>query len=139
MRRLAPVAAAALACMPAPALAQDDDAGAHLSERWSDTAEQARMAGTLAALSEVVLSLPIAPLADALEESTGEPVPDIKPDTTLRSLAGPHADRISPGIERNVPRVMGAVAGIAESARAMMPALRGMAARLREAAPQRAR
>lgn len=129
--------ATTLLAAPAPLLAQDSEAAAaELADRLSDPAEQERMATTLATLSEVLLSMPIAPLAEAIEEATGDEIPAVEPGTTLRSLAGPKADRIAPEIERNVPRVMGSMAGMAEGFRAMMPALRDMAERMQRALPK---
>lgn len=135
------LAAAAFVAVPAPALAQEgeaEQAAADLAERLSDPAEQERMAVTLATLSEIVLSMPIAPLAEAIENATGDDIPEVRPDATLRSLAGPRADRIAPEIERTVPRAMSAMAGMADGLRAIAPALREMADRMRSALPERA-
>lgn len=132
--------AAAAAMAPLPASAQDIDryantdtaiAAGELADRLSDPIEQERLADTLAVMSEILLDLPIAPLARAMEDATGGPIGDVDPDTTLRSLAGPDADRVPGELERHVPQAMDAMAGVADSVAVMSPMLREMAERMR--------
>lgn len=136
VRFLTLLGALAAAGMPAPVLAQDGDASLErMQERLSDPAQQQQIASTLGALSEILLSMPIAPMIEAVEEATGEELAPVGPDTTLRSLAGPRADTLSRDIEQHVPRAMEAMAGMTRGMQAMLPALREMADRMRAAIP----
>ena len=150
MRALTLSLAALAVAMPLPALAQDypadtyDDAPladaepglAELSARLSDPVEQQRMARTLQTLSELVMALPVAPLAEAAAEMAGEDPRAIDPDLTVRDVA-PGAEALQDDLDREVPRAMGALAGVMGGLEAMLPALRDMADRLEEAYPAR--
>ena len=148
MRKLTvAIAAAAVFAAPVPALAQienvdPDDGFAQappatdaLVEKLADPAMQEQMATTVAVLSEVLLDLPLAPLADALAQAGVEGADRIPNDTTLRKLA-PEADRVPAEIAENLPKMMGAMASMAKGMEAMMPALEDMAARMKDALPE---
>lgn len=138
-----PAAAAALV-LPAPAFAQDayDDAPeaaaplTDLGERMKDPERQREMALMLQAMTEVLLDMPIAPLAQAAADMAGEQADDIDPDLTLRHMA-PDAGRVGEEVARTVPRAMQAAGAMAEGFAAMTPMLREMAERMREAIPPR--
>ena len=129
---------------PAPLLAQDADlpapevqeeAATDLAEKFSDPEYQRETAMLMRTLSEVLLDLPLGPLVEAAGEMSGEEMPEVYRDTTLRSMA-PEAGRIPEEIERNLPRAMEAMGTMAEALEEMRPALEEMAARLQESLPQ---
>ena len=122
---LSALAASAVAA-PAPLVAQDEaEAEAPLAleepgedfsgmaERFKDPEQQRQMALMLRTMSEVLLDMPLAPLMEALNdvgsEMTGKDAPEVDPDATLRSMA--------------------------EAMEKMMPALKDMAERMKDAAP----
>lgn len=141
MRKLVfPVMLGALV-LPAPAIAQDyaPEASAPLAdlgEQMRDPARQREMALMLQAMTEVLLDMPIAPLAQAAADMAGERAEDIDPDVTLRQMA-PDADRVGEDIARAVPHAMQAAGSMAEGFAAMAPMLRDMADRMREVMPPR--
>lgn len=147
MRMSASILAAFAMSAPLPALAQietvDPDLAAteasreqaQLVDRLGDPDFRQELAATIATLSEVVLDLPLAPLADAMADAGVEAADDIPDDATLRRLA-PGTDRIPEELEENLPRAMEAMASMAKGIEAMMPALRDMAARMKEALPR---
>ncbi len=122
---------------PLPALAQDntEQAAARTAETLRDPVLQERMAGGLAAASEALLDVPLAPLARAVAEAAGEDPREVDPDMTLRQVS-PEASDVPAEIRDKLPRVMGSMAGMAGGIAAMMPALREMAARMRDAVEQ---
>ncbi|MBX7481978.1 hypothetical protein [Qipengyuania qiaonensis] len=141
MRKLVfPVMLGAL-LLPAPAFAQDyaPEASAPLAdlgEQMRDPARQREMALMLQAMTEVLLDMPVAPLAQAAADMAGETAQDIDPELTLRQIA-PDAGRVSEEVARNVPRAMQAAGSMAEGVAAMAPMLRDMADRMRAAMPPR--
>ncbi|MBL4718467.1 MAG: hypothetical protein JKZ02_08535 [Erythrobacter sp.] len=138
MRNFILPAALAVCTLPVPALAQDAPAAplADLGEQMRDPAYQRDMALMLQAMTEVLLDMPIAPLAQAAAEMAGEKTRDIDPDLTLRR-AVPQADRVGDEVARTVPRAMQAAGTMAEGLAAMAPLLRDMAGRMRGAIPPR--
>ena len=128
----APVAAA-LIC--APALARETEAG-DVARKLSDPANQIAATAVLAAMSEALLDLRVGPFMKALDSAgAGGDLADVPPDATVRDLAGKDAGRLTDGIARNTPRVMGAMAGMAQDLDAMLPQLRAMAERMRRSLP----
>ncbi|MFW2351340.1 hypothetical protein [Qipengyuania sp.] len=141
MRSFVLPAALAAFAVPVPALAQDAAQAApaplaELADQMRDPAYQREMALMLQAMTEVLLDMPIAPLAQAAADMAGEKADEIDPDTTLRSMA-PDAGRVSDEVARNVPRAMQAAGSMAEGMAAMTPMLREMARRMRDAMPPR--
>ena len=148
MRRLIFSALVATAvAVPAPLLAQDDPGAIDsleleetqadfsvMAERFRDPEQQRQMALMLRTMSEVLLDLPLAPLMEAVGEVAGEDAPHVDPDATLRTLS-PQADRVPEEIEKNLPRALDAMGSMANAMEAMMPALRDMAERMKNAAP----
>lgn len=151
MRQISLAFAAAALAAPLPALAQiesvDPDesyavagtaetgpATDRLVEKLSDPVVQEQLATTVSVLSEVLLDLPLAPLADALAEAGVESADRIPNDTTLRKLA-PQADRVPGEIADKLPQMMGAMASMAKGMEAMMPALKDMATQMKKALP----
>ncbi|WP_370031752.1 hypothetical protein [Qipengyuania mesophila] len=141
MRSIVLPAALAAFAVPVPALAQDAPQAApaplaELADQMRDPARQREMALMLQAMTEVLLDMPIAPLAQAAADMAGEKADEIDPDTTLRSMA-PEAGRVSEEVARTVPRAMQAAGSMAEGMAAMTPMLREMAKRMRDAMPPR--
>ena len=137
MKRFGLLVGATLFAAPLPAAAQD----VPLAERGAlsdiettlvDPAKQEEIAATLRVLGEVLLDMPLAPLADAVEQMTGETMADVTPNTTLRSIA-PEASRVPEELERQTPRAMEAMGALTGALETMLPALRDMADRLEEA------
>lgn len=132
---LVAVAAVLVAATPATLSAQEavpDERATELVERLEDPAEQQRVAGMLGAMGEVLLSLPIGPMMEAMAKATGDPDPDVDPSTTVRDLAGPEAEDLPEEIADKVPQMMGMMAGMVEGLDAMRPMLEAMAETMRE-------
>ncbi len=121
---------------PVPAFAQDtrdtEEAAARIEQTLRDPAMQEAMAEGMAAASEALLDVPLAPLARAAAEVAGEDPEHVDPDMTLRDVS-PEAADVPGQVRDKLPRMMGAMAGMAGGVGAMMPALREMALRMREA------
>ena len=132
---LAAVSSALILSSPAALAAQEaeaaDGAMDTLAEKLSDPAEQERMAGMVEAMSHVLLSLPVAPLMEAMAEATGEEPAAVDPDATLGELAGPGAERVPEEIADKLPQMMGMMAGMARSFEALKPMLETMAEAVR--------
>ena len=117
------------------AQATDREGLSDLGEQMRDPAYQRDMALMLQAMTEVLLDMPVAPLAQAAAEIADKEARDIDPDLTLRRMV-PQADRAGEEVARVVPRAMQAAGSMAEGLAAMTPLLRNMAARMRAIAPQ---
>ncbi|MGX7951518.1 hypothetical protein ACWPM1_03025 [Tsuneonella sp. HG249] len=135
MRNLTAAAAVVVLAAPLPALAQAADteqATAEIERTLGDPATQEAMAEGMAAASEALLDVPLAPLARAVAQAAGEDPDEVDPDMTLRKVS-PEAEDVPGKVRESLPRMMGAMAGMAGGVGAMMPALREMAERMREA------
>jgi hypothetical protein len=133
-RSIVPAALAALAA-PLPAAAQTSDAEeatAEIERTLGDPATQAAVAEGMAAASEALLDVPLAPLARAVKQAAGDDPDEVDPDMTLRRVS-PEAEDLPHKVRESLPQVMGAMAGMAGGLGAMMPAMREMAERMREA------
>jgi hypothetical protein len=134
MRRL--ILAAALLPLAAPAAAQDVEGDLDAMARtMGDPARQEALARALGAMSEVLLDFPLAPILGPLAEATGEDPRSVDPDATLRKVS-PGASEVPRQIERQLPRAMGAMAGMSGAFAVMIPQLREMADRVRDALPE---
>ncbi|MHA6332091.1 hypothetical protein ACXYL9_00280 [Qipengyuania sp. CAU 1752] len=136
MRTILAFGAALSLAVPTPALAQiapesDAELGA-MVETLRDPVVQVQASEMLAAMSQVLLNLKVAPLAEAMAEIAGEPIDDIDPDQTVRDLA-PEAEYLPQDIHREVPQAMDRLAGMSGALAAMLPALRDMAAQMETA------
>lgn len=136
MRKLFIATIAAGTMLAAPAFAQDsgiDDQVetdlAPMAERLGDPETQQRLSETIGVLGEMLLDLPLAPLAQAVAQAAGEDADTVDPDMTLRKVA-PETSDIPRELATNVPRTMDALAGMLDGFQAMLPALRDMADRL---------
>lgn len=137
MRRL--ILALPLFALATPVLAQDDmsDTGAdldHLARTMGDPARQQAMARAVGTMTEVLLDIPLAPIIGPIAEAAGEDPRDVDPDATLRKMS-PGAGDVSRQIESELPRAMGAMASMSGAFAAMIPQLREVAERMRDALP----
>jgi hypothetical protein len=120
---------------PLSAHAQDretEDAAADIEHTLGDPAMQDAVADGMAAASQAMLDVPLAPLARAVAAAAGEDPRAIDPGMTMRSVS-PSAADVPNRVREAAPRMMGAMAGMAGGFAAMMPALREMAERMRDA------
>jgi hypothetical protein len=135
MRTLTRITALVALAAPLPALAQVSDAEvatAEVEATLKDPVAQAAIAEGMAAASEALLDIPLAPLAKAVAEASGEDPDYVDPDMTLRSVS-PEAQDAPDRVRESLPRVMGAMGSMAGGMGAMIPALREMADRMRAA------
>lgn len=126
-----PLAAPALAAAEAP---PTDPALGRMTEALGDPARQQAMARAMGAMAEVLLDLPLAPIIAPLAEAAGEDPRRIDPDATLRKMS-PGANDVPRQIERQLPRAMGAMAGMSSAFADLLPQLREAAERMRDALP----
>ncbi|MBU0669402.1 MAG: hypothetical protein KKG32_04945 [Alphaproteobacteria bacterium] len=130
------------ALLAAPALAQEVDPAPaaetetldRMAQSLSDPVRQAQLAATLAALTEIALDIPLAPIVEPLAEAAGEPAGQVDPDLTLRRMA-PRSDDLARTIQERLPQAMDRMAGLSGGLAALVPALRGMADQLETALP----
>lgn len=115
----------ALIAAPMPAMAQDEDLSA-VSDALRDPGMQAQASALITALSQVLLDVPVGPLAEAVEEASGQDLGDVRADDTVRDLA-PEAEVLPELIESELPRAMDRLAGMTGALQTMLPALRDMA------------
>lgn len=134
MRRL--ILALPLLALSAPAMAQDDTEADldHMARTLGDPARQEALARAVGAMAEVLLDLPLAPIIAPIAEAAGEDPRRVDPDATLRKMS-PGAGEVPRQIERQLPRAMGAMAGMSGAVAGMLPQLREAAERMREALP----
>lgn len=129
--------AAATAALAAPQMASAQESGveattAEIERKLGDPAVQEAMADGMAAASEALLDVPLAPLAKAIARAAGENPEAVDPGMTLRSVS-PEADDVPAKVRERLPAMMGAMAGMAGGMGAMVPAMKEMAARMAEA------
>lgn len=137
MRHLIPAAALLSLAAPAVAAAESPPADAtidRMTEALGDPARQQAMARAMGAMAEVLLDLPLAPIIGPLAEAAGEDPRRIDPDATLRKMS-PGASDVPRQIERQLPRAMGAMAGMSGAFADLLPTLRDAAERMRGALP----
>ncbi len=124
---------------PAPAMARDN--GLHqISEKLSDPRLQHSLAAALAALSEAMLDMKMAPFAQAMDQMGNiggdkHRTRHIDPDMTLRDMAGADAAHLPQEIDRRLPQMMGAMAGMSHAMEGMLPQLEAMAGRMKNVLP----
>lgn len=124
-----------LLALAAPAAAQDEDGRLdEMARTMGDPVRQQAMARALGTMAEVLLDLPLAPILGPLAEAAGEDPRRIDRDATLRKMS-PGAGEVPRQIERQLPRAMGAMAGMSGALAGMLPQLREAAERMRDALP----
>lgn len=135
MRRL--ILTLTLLALAAPVAAAEapTEAGLdHMAKTLGDPARQESLAHAMAAMSEALLDIPLAPILAPLAEAAGEDPRRVDRDATLRKMA-PGAGEVPRQIERQLPRAMAAMAGMSSAFADLIPQLRDMAERMREALP----
>ena len=133
MRRL--ILAAALLPLAAPAFAaQPEPELDHMAKALGDPARQEALARAVGAMAEVVLDMPLAPIMRPIAEAAGDNPRRVDPDATLRKIS-PGAADVPRQIERELPRAMGAMAGMSGAFADLIPQVRETVERLREALP----
>jgi hypothetical protein len=121
-----PVALATAALAPVPALASDSGP-ADMARSLNDPAMQRSMVGALAAMTEAMMNIDLAPFAQAMDASGDHRTARrLARHGTLRELAGRDAERIPEEMTRRLPQMMGMMAGMAGMMQQMMPALEQM-------------
>ena len=132
------LAAACLITMlaPLPALARDADGRmGEIGAKLSDPRNQVAVTTMLTALSEAVLDMKVDSFVRAMRSVDPDAAADMPADARVRDLAGNDARHLPGDIGRTVPRAMGAAAGMAGAMGEMMPQLRAMGERMRQAIP----
>ena len=134
MRAALCAAAMLVVVAPLPVSAQEDteSVSPEPADRLSDPDEQEKLATMVGAMGDVLLSIDVGPLLDAMAKATGEELPAADENATLRAMAGPGADRIQDEIADKVPVMMDMMSGMVEGFEAMRPALEEMSDRMRE-------
>lgn len=133
MRALIATAALTALVTPSLAVAQDaEESAAEIEHTLRNPATQAAVAEGMAAASEALLDVPLAPLARAVKQAAGEDPDEVDPDMTLRRVS-PESEDVPHKVRESLPRMMGAMGSMAGGMGAMMPALREMAERMRAA------
>lgn len=124
------VVLAAAAAFAPPALARpatSDEGLGQVAERLSDPRTQRAMGTAIESMLEALLSMKAAPLAKAAEAmGDRDAARKIDPQATLGDLAGPEARDLPREAARQVPKMMGAMAGMTGAMEAMLPQLRAM-------------
>lgn len=133
MRRLIFTIGLAACAMPAAAAEPDADLD-RMARAMGDPVRQEMMARALGTMAEVILDMPLAPIMGPLAEAAGEDPRAIDPDATLRKVS-PGAADVPRQIERQLPRAMGAMAGMSGAFAGLIPQLREVAERMRDAIP----
>ena len=125
--------------LAAPALAHEPPpppgaVGDRLAQTLGDPASQQALARSLETMSDVILDMPLAPIAQPLAEAAGEDPRSVDPDMTLRQMA-PGAGAVSSAIRHDLPRAMGQMARISDAIARLAPTLQAAAQELAEALP----
>ena len=124
------------ACLPAPAVAEDNKA-ADVARKLDDPMTQYMVAGALAAITKQMLDTRAEPFLRAMKSAgVGDAAPDVPPDATLGELAGADAERVPRRIMQRVPKLMGSLADMASAYGEMLPEIEAMAKRMKDAVPR---
>jgi hypothetical protein len=125
----------AVALAPVPAMARAKTP-ADAAKVLSDPKMQIAVTAALASMAEAMLDLKVGPFMKAMDTATGKEDSDVPADATLRDIAGPQADDLSENIARKAPQMMGAMAGMAGAMDEMLPQLKEMGKRMKDAMPR---
>jgi len=131
MKRSAVVLAGGLAAVllsPVPAAARERDRGpSELAQKLNDPELQQGMASALSAMTEALMSIKLAPFAEAMERMGDKKAARrIDRDATLGDMAGRDGRRVQRDVAERVPQMMGMMAGMAGAMEQMLPALEAM-------------
>jgi hypothetical protein len=130
-----------VALVPAPAMARDHGMGKAV-QQLNDPQFQDTIATAMASLSEAMMGMKMAPFAKAMEgmgRAAGDKdaASDIDPDATLGDMMGEDARDMPQQMARQVPQMMGAMAGMAGALEAMLPQFEELGKRLKRQLPRR--
>ncbi len=142
MKPMAALAAAATVAMLAmqPAAAQDaprdDETAARemrdMAERLDDPRTQQRASRAIAAITRALLSMPLAPIAEAAREiDPSSDLADMPDDANLGDLAGPNAEQLPQELAARTGGMMRATSVMATRLAVLTPVLRDMAREMR--------
>lgn len=118
-----------LSLAPVPALAKSDVA--QIATQMRDPQMQVAVASAVRAVSDAILDMRVAPLAEAIETAR-DPLRQrsdydrVDPDARLRDYAGRDAEDMPDRVSRRLPAMMGAMGGMAEAVEQMRPVLQDM-------------
>ena len=139
MRALLALGAAAVLAAPLPVLAQDAEAEgedlAEMTETLRDPMVQAQVAELASAISNVLLDVDLAPMMAAVEDIAEEDVIDESRGTTLREIA-PEAEAVPEVVREELPHMLERMAGMGEAMQTMLPALKELGAKMKQAIEQ---
>ncbi len=127
-----PAALGGLLALAAPAAAQSRPHH-RAGDMLGDRAMQEDMGDMAAVMAETLLDLPVGRFADAMARMGDPDAAMIDPDARLGDLAGPDARDLPRTLARETPRMMGAMAGMADAMDDMIPQFAAMAERMRGA------
>lgn len=110
---------------------------AEMAEKLNDPQTQLAVTAALVAMSEALLDIRVEPFAKAAEAAGAKgAMHDLPPGATLRDLAGPEAGQMQTQLARRTPEMMGRAAGMATALEALLPQLRAMAEKMKDALPR---
>ena len=139
MRALLALGAAAVLAAPLPVLAQDAEAEgedlAEMTETLRDPMVQAQVAELASAISNVLLDVDLSPMMAAVEDIAEEDVIDESHGTTLREIA-PEAEAVPEVVREELPQMLERMAGMGEAMQSMLPALKELGAKMKQAIEQ---
>ena len=115
---------------PPPAAASAD----RLAQAMGDPARQQALVRTLSTMSDVILDMPLAPIARPFAEAAGQDPRSVDPDMTLRQMA-PGAGDVSGAIRHDLPRAMDRMAQMSDAIARLAPALQAAAREFADALP----
>ena len=119
------LAAAAIALLPVPALAEPAEGKiSSAASELADPVRQEQLAAMAGAVMETMLEMPAAPLLRAAAQVAGEDPEEVESDTRLRDLAGPEAAYAPREVAEKLPQMMGAMAALAVAFEDMLPQMR---------------
>jgi hypothetical protein len=117
---------AAVLLSPVPAMARERGPS-ELSQRLNDPEMQRGMANALAAMTEALMSIRLAPFAEAMDKMGDKKTARrIDRNATLGDMAGRDGQRVQREVAERVPQMMGMMAGMAGAMEQMLPALEAM-------------
>ncbi|MEZ5742698.1 MAG: hypothetical protein R3D89_02910 [Sphingomonadaceae bacterium] len=126
---------AAAALLPAPAMAQESSVS-EIQEKLNDPMTQYAVAGMISAMSKAMLEMEIGPFMKSMEQATGRHS-NVPEDATVADLAGTNPDEVQDKLIETVPAMMASAGTMAGAFEKMLPQLREMAERMKDAIPAR--
>lgn len=117
--------AGAFLLAPVPLFAAEPDhEAADMARDLSDPARQAEIGAMVETMTDVLLSMPAAPLLRAAATVAGQDPGDIDDNTTVGDLAGPEAAEAPREFAHRLPQMMSAMATLAATLEDMAPLMR---------------